>query len=507
MSLSKQGFVYLIGAGPGDPGLITLKGWELLRQCDVVVYDKLIPSELIVTLSDTVEKIYVGKSAGAHSMSQDKINELIVKLAKENKIVARLKGGDPLIFGRCAEEAEFLANNNIRFEIIPGVTSGSAAPAFYGIPCTDRHKASYTVFATGHKAIEKEYSRVPWDQLGKFNEGTLIIYMGVGELPNIVKKLLDAGMPEDKPTAIIERGTFPTGRIVKSGLKDLPENAKKENIKPPSIVIIGDVTNYHPILSQLEPKALHGLRIMVTRPADQAADMYRQLREQGAEVLPYPTIKTKECIDSVAWDKFEQIKNGKKWLAFTSENCVRYFIGQFLNRYGDIRKLSEFKIAAVGIGTTNALSKFNLKTDFLPDKATVSSFTKQFCNDIDFSETTVVRIRGSLGNNILEDKLRENGVDVLTMKVYNTETAIWQPKMKEALFEYPPNMIIFTSGSSFSGLCEILSIEELKQLSSNAQIVSIGPSTSKIIKSQNIKVDIEAKTHSIPGIISEIIER
>ena len=198
MTDNKTGIVYLIGAGPGDPGLITVKGREILQSCDAVVYDKLIPIELIVMLPETIEKIYVGKRSGEHSLTQDKINELIVKLAIEGKKVARLKGGDPLMFGRCAEEAEYLIQHEIDFEIIPGVTSGSAAPAYFGIPSTDRYKASYTVFATGHKSIEKEYSHVPWDKLGQFNDGTLIIYMGVGELKNIVGELLAAGMPGDK---------------------------------------------------------------------------------------------------------------------------------------------------------------------------------------------------------------------------------------------------------------------------------------------------------------------
>jgi uroporphyrinogen III methyltransferase/synthase len=498
-----RGIVYLIGAGPGDPGLITVRGREILRQCDAVVYDNLIPDELIVLLPEKVEKYYVGKSAGKHTLRQVDINKLLVKLAAEGKKIARLKGGDPFIFGRGGEEARFLQDKDIKFEIIPGITAGVAAPAHCGIPCTDREQSSFVLFVTGHKAIEKKHSSVPWEWVAHAKSGTLVIYMGVGEFPNIARKLIDGGMPADIDACIIERGTFPSQREISGTLSELPEKARSANIKPPAIIMIGKVVSNEPLLNWHKKKPLYGLRIMVTRPSDQAEPLYESLRDLGAEVMPYPTIATSEFVDIIKQNRYEKYLNDdsrNRWLIFTGENGVRYFFDQYMPRIGDIRNLSGFKIAAVGAGTEEALKKLNLKPDFVPVRATINSFIEEFKRQVDLGDASIIRIRGNLADNRIEDSLEPIVREILPVEVYTTYTPPWPGNMRERLFKYPPDIIVFTSRSTVDGFNEILSPEEIEQLSKNAKILSMGPSSTRALKESGLSVAYEAEDHTIPGI-------
>jgi len=499
-----SGIVYLIGAGPGDPGLITVKGMAILRHCNAVVYDNLVPDELIVLLPAGVEKYFVGKGAGRHTLKQEDINELLVKLASEGKKVARLKGGDPFLFGRGGEEARYLQENNIGFEIIPGITAGIAVPAYCGIPCTDREQSSFVIFVTGHKAIEKKLSGVPWEWVAQAKSGTLVIYMGVGELPDISSKLIEGGMPADIQSCIIERGTFPSQRAVTATLARLPEKARTEKIKPPAIIIIGDVVSNEPLLNWHKLKPLYGLRIMVTRPADQAELLYASLRDMGAEVLPYPTTAVSEFMDIASWNKFEKYLGddpGGKWIIFTSENGVRYFLDRFISRYGDIRKLSGFKIAAIGTGTERALDGFSIKPDFMPAKATIDSFIKEFGQKVDLTKASVIRIKGNLADNRIKDGLKPSAREILPVEVYTTFVPQWPGSMRERLFKYPPHIIIFTSASAVDGFGKVLNPEEIQKLTRKAKILSMGPSTAKALKTSNLPISYEAEEYTIPGII------
>ena len=503
---NKTGIVYLIGAGPGDPGLITVKGMELINNCDAVVFDNLVPDELIVNLPPQSEKYYVGKRAGAHTLPQSEMNELLVKLASEGKRVARLKGSDPLIFGRGGEEAKYLKTHGIEFEIVPGVTSGIAAPAYCGIPCTDRDKASLVTFVTGHKAQEKALSTVPWECIARAKNGTVVIYMGVGEIANIVRNLMQYGMSADSPMAVIERGTFPTQRSFTTNLKDMPDLVIRENIQPPALFVVGEVVKLQPFMEWFGHGPLFGIRVMVTRPADQSNDMYRTLRELGAEVLPYPTITTSEFVDDAGWRKFKEIKGKNKWLILTSENGVRYFFDQFAERIGDIRKLADYKIAAVGYGTARALRQVHLKADFIPKKATTRALADELCAFTDMSDANVIRIRGNLADDRIEKRLIEAGASMLPVTCYETSYKNWPDGFKERLFEHLPDIITFTSGSTAEGLCKILSSNEIDALTKNAEVISIGPSTTEMINSLGIKTTMEADEHSIPGVIAKIVE-
>lgn len=496
--------VYLVGAGPGDPDLLTVRGERLLGCCDALVYDHLVPDELVVTLSSGVEKVYVGKTAGRHTLSQDGINELLVRLAKEGKCVVRLKGGDPFIFGRGSEEAEYLKKHGIPYEIVPGITAGSAAPTYAGIPSTDRRLASYVIYVTGHRAVNKPASDVPWEWLGQARNGTIVIYMGVSELEAIVEKLIAAGMPPDTPSAIIERGTYPTQRTLTAPLSDLHEQAVQEGIRPPAVFVIGEAVSIRQSVEWIENRPLHGIRVMITRPADQARWVYRRLRELGAEVIPRPTIATERLEATEGWALLEEAGEEERWLVFTSENGVRYFLEQAGERLGDLRALARYRIAAVGAGTARALASFGLKADFLPEKATTRRLAEELVDACELSGTLVVRVRGNLGDDRVERILEDAGARVIALHVYLTFTATWPEDAKKKLFDRPPHFIVFTSSSTVKGLAEILSAEEMQKLTDPARIISIGPSTSDTIRSFGMEVEREARVHTIPAIIDEL---
>jgi len=506
MAVTKTGTVYLIGAGPGDPDLITVKGKQLLKNCDVVLYDNLVPEELVVTLPSTIERYYVGKKTGKACYSQDEINELLVKLAREGKSIARLKGSDPLIFGRGAEEGSYLKENGIKFEIIPGITSGIAAPAYAGIPCTDRRKASFVLFVTGHKSKDKEVSSVPWDWVAKAENGTIVLYMSVSEIVSIVKKLMDSGMSGEMAAAVIERGSFPTQKVFTSTLRNLPETVRVHDVKAPAIFVIGDVVNLQPLLQWFDDKPLFGVRVMVTRPADQAHEMYASLRGLGAEVLAYPTIATSEYIDNQSWQVYEKLAKEGKWLVFTSENGVRYFMQQFVARVHDVRRLSGFKIAAIGEGTAKTLAKFNLAPDFVPTEATTAALAEQLTASQSWENTVVVRVRGNLSYDNIEKSLAAAGANIIPMTVYNTFFPQWPEGFMDKLYEYPPDVVTFTSGTSVDGLFKILTESEVKKLTDGAMLLSIGPSTSKVAKQHGLTVTFESKEHTIPSMIDELVK-
>jgi len=368
MSAKKLGKVYLIGGGPGDPGLITVKGKQLLEKCRAVIYDNLIPSELIIALPDDVQKFFVGKKAGVHPVPQEKINELMLRLAHEGCCVARLKGSDPLIFGRGGEEAKFLKEHGVPFEIVTGVTSGVAGPNYAGIPCTDRHLASSVIFLTGHKASDKYKSSVAWEWVAEAKNCTVVIYMGVGEIANIVRRLINNGMASDTPAAIVERGTFPSQRIFTGELRQLPDIVAAEKVTPPALFVIGQVVTLRSWLDWFDGRPLSGIRVMVLRPSDQANDVYEQLRELGAEPMPYPTIATASYDDPDGWSRVLKSSADKNWLVFTSANGVRYFFEQFVHKAGDIRHLARFKIAVVGPATSQALMERHVEADFVASK-------------------------------------------------------------------------------------------------------------------------------------------
>jgi len=499
------GTVYLIGAGPGDPGLITVKGKDLLRRCRAVIYDNLVPLELIITLPPDVKKYYVGKKAGSHRVSQEQINELILTLAREHECVARLKGSDPLIFGRGGEEAKFLKEHGIPFEIVNGVTSGIAAPCYAGIPCTDRHLASFVLFVTGHKAGEKYKTTVPWEWVADAKGGTIVIFMGVGEIAAIVERLIDNGMSPDTPAAVIERATFPSQRTFASSLREMPNTIAAHEVQSPALFVIGEVVSLRPWLDWFSGRPLAGIRVMVTRPADQAVNLYENLRLMGAEPLPYPTIATEYRDDPDGWDAFENSLDSGGWLVFTSENGVHYFFDRLTARMDDIRRLAKFRIAVGGAGTAEALATYHLKPDFVPSRATVDDLAAEMTARVDMNGAVVIRVRGNLAGPVIEERFAEAGARVTPLTVYRTYHPDWPDGFKEKLFAFPPQAILFTSASSVEGLGHNLSGEELKQLTSNADIFSLGPMVSRTLREHGLEPTRQADEFTIPGLLAALL--
>jgi uroporphyrinogen III methyltransferase/synthase len=485
--------------------LISVKAKYLLEQCDAVVYDSLISYELVATLPAGVGRWYVGKKSGRHLVPQQDINELLVKLALKGKRVVRLKGGDPFVFGRGGEEAKHLAEHGIPYEVVPGIASGMAAPAFAGIPCTDREEASYVMFVTGHRAVGKATSSVPWDWVARARNGTVVIYMGVSEIDGIVERLLKGGMPPDRPVAAVERGTFPTQRVITTTLSKLPEKVAESGIRPPTIFVIGEIVYLQKKLDWFPRQPLSGVRVMVTQPGDQAVTLYRDLRECGAEVLAYPTISTVEDFHADEWDALNNIAADDRWLLFTSENGVRYFLGRWFSAVGDLRGLQAYKIAAVGAKTTLALRSRGIVPDFVPARPTTAALVEQIAEHVRLSKRVFVRVRGNLTDDYLERSLEQNGSEVLPLGVYRTIFARWPAEAKEKLLSYPPNAIIFTSSSAVGGFVANLEARELQQLTTGAIVLSIGPSTSKSVRAHGMTVALESKEGTTRSVVEELL--
>lgn len=501
----KKGTVYLVGAGPGDPDLITVRAKHLLDNCDAVVYDSLIPYELILTLPAEVEHHYVGKQAGRHSLPQPEIHQLLVKLASQGKQVVRLKGGDPFVFGRGGEEAEFLKEHGVRYEVVPGVTSGVAALAYAGIPCTHRRDSSYVMFLTAHKAAEKDIPGVPWDWVAGARDGTLVIYMGVAEIKHVIDRVIAAGMDPDTPSAVIERGTCSTQRAVTTKLSNLPDKVVELAVKPPALFVIGEVAKYREKLQWFQDRPLSGVRVMVTRPADQAMTLYRHLRELGAEVLAYPTIATAGEFHDDEWEAMSGITAKERWLVFTSENGVRYFLDHWFDRFGDVRGLKDYRIAAAGDGTVSALQLNHIVPDITTDKAYPGALAQHMTENMQLSNAAVIRVRGNLGGDLLEKTFEKAGAKVISLRVHRTFPAKWPPEAKEKLFAHPPDVVMFTSGSAVEGLVENLDESELKRLTVGATVVSIGQSASQAIRSRGMVVGLESKKHTLLSLADEMI--
>ncbi|MEW6776201.1 MAG: uroporphyrinogen-III C-methyltransferase, partial [Bdellovibrionota bacterium] len=364
--MKKSGKVYLVGAGPGDPGLLTVRGKELLQRADVLVYDYLANPRLVDLVPPRCEKLFVGKKGGSKdNISQENINALIVDRAKKGKAVVRLKGGDSFVFGRGGEEAEELVAAGISFEVVPGITSGIAAPAYAGIPVTHREHCSQVTLLTGHDAEGRAITQVEWDELAK-GTGTLVIYMGVRGLADNTKALIDGGRPKDTPAALIEWGTHPRQRTLVSTLEKIAADAEREGIGAPSIFIVGTVVELRKKLNWFENRPLFGKKILVTRAREQASELLQKLSELGAEPVPFPTIEIK---DPPSWKKIDAALSRLfqyDWIVWTSVNGVERFFERLQKKKKDIRDLGKAKIAAIGPATGEALQARGLRVEVIP---------------------------------------------------------------------------------------------------------------------------------------------
>lgn len=500
----KIGKVYLIGAGPGSIDLITIKGFKIIQSADVIVYDRLANPRLLNYKREDAELIYVGKTPNHHTLKQEEINELLVKLAKEGKVVARLKGGDPYVFGRGGEEAELLRTHNILFEVVPGISSSIAAPSYAGIPVTHRNVAVNFTVITGHEDPSKSTSQINWKRLAEDN-GTLLFLMGVGNLEKIVFELIENGKSSETPVALIQWGTRPEQRVVTGTLETIVSVVKSSGITSPAIIIVGEVVKMREVLSWYEDKPLFGKRILVTRSREQASILSEKIEELGGEAWEYPTIKINTSFDDSKLRQEVSNLSKYQWLVFASVNAFKAFKKVLIEERIDIRNLINIKIFAIGKETKQEIESSGLIVEAMPEKFVAEEVKKALSPLINLGDNILIP-RSNLGRKILVDSLIELGANVSEVIAY--ETILAEDNDTSLLLEKLANneihLLTFTSASTVSNFVKLIGEENL-DLINNIDIASIGPVTSQKILEYNLEVTLEAKEHTIDGLISEIL--
>lgn len=496
-------YVYLIGAGPGDEALITVKGMDSIQKADVILYDRLINTSLLKYAKEEAETIDVGKSPNCHPYSQEEINELIVHHAQEGKIVARLKGGDPYVFGRGGEEALALAEAGISFEVVPGITSAIGALNYGGIPVTHRNISTSFHVITGHENPLKENSTVNYEALAKL-EGTLIFLMGMGNLKEITARLMEHGKNMDTPVALVHRGTTARQRVVMGTLETIENIAKAEEIKSPSIIVVGEVVNLREKLNWYEKLPLQGKSVMVTRSRQQASKLSSQLKALGAEVIEFPTIALEINRDLAAIeDQIREIKNADH-LIFTSTNGVKYFFERLRALKIDIRQLGACRVSAIGTATSKALEERGLIVELVPEEFTAEGMLRALKSVIRPGETVFLP-QAEIARKSLAEGLRSLGAVVEQIPLYTTTVPKASRQTLIQALEGGIDIITFTSASTVRNLVEILG-KENKGLLKLCKTAAIGPITAKALEDLDIRVDFQGEEHTIEGLIQEILE-
>ncbi len=495
------GKVYLIGAGPGDPGLITERGLKVISEADVIVYDYLANPRLLSYARPEAEKIYVGKKGGCHTLSQEEINQLLVKKAQEGKVVARLKGGDPFLFGRGGEEAEVLVERGIPFEVVPGVTSAIAAPAYAGIPVTHREHTSTFTMVTGHEDPTKKASAIDWEALSRI--GTVAFLMGMKNLPHICENLLQAGKAPETPVAVIQWGTTPRQRVVTGSLRDIVEKVRKTGLGPPAIILVGEVVKLREKLKWFESRPLFGKRILVTRTREQASQLVASLEELGAECIEIPTIKIIPPESFEPLDRAIEKIEDYDWLIFTSVNGVKYFFERLFEKGKDARALSRARIAAIGQATAALIKNYGLLVDLLPREFRAEGLLEAFSQE-DLRGVRILIPRALEAREILPEKLKEMGARVEVVPTYRTVLPEEEGARVRKALEEGVDVVTFTSSSTARNLLRLLG-EDAFRLLSGVLLASIGPITSETLRQAGLSPAIEAQEYTIPGLVRAIV--
>jgi len=502
---NKIGKVYLVGAGPGDPQLITLKGKRVLEQAGAVVYDYL-ANPALLRWAPEAEKFYVGKQGGKPSLSQDAINKLIARLAKAGKLVVRLKGGDPVIFGRGGEEAEFLSSRKIPFEFVPGITSGISAPIYAGIPVTHRDLASEVTLVTAHEDPAKEGSGVNWKALAE-GRGTLVVYMGVRTLPQTAAALLKGGRPPGTPAALIYRGTFPEQQVLVATLGTIVQKAKQARFQAPSVLVVGRVVSLRKKLRWVESKPLFGKRIMVTRSRHQASVLREKLEDLGAQVVECPVIRITPPRDLRSLTRAIQNISQYDWLIFTSVNGVGGFFEGFEKFRQDVRKLRDVRIAAIGPATGGALRERSLFPDVIPAKFVAESLLQALKRKGSLRGKRVLLARSKEARDFLAKALRAEGARVDEVSPYEVRKESSARKtIREAFGTGKISAVTFTSSQIARNFAELAGKNGLRNKLKRTKIFSIGPITSRTIKSLGLRTAGSARVYTIPGLVDTVVK-
>jgi uroporphyrinogen III methyltransferase / synthase len=501
----KKGYVYLIGAGPGDPGLITVKGRECIARADVIMYDYLANGELLRHAKPGAELIYAGKVGGAHNREQEQINDLLVAKAREGKVVARLKGGDPFVFGRGGEECEALVATGIPFEVVPGVTAGIGAPAYAGIPLTHRHVTTSVAFVTGHEHPGKEVSEIDWERLS-LGSGTVVFFMGMKNLPEIAANLIVHGRAPETPVALIRWGTRPEQEVLTGTLADIADKAGKANFKAPVITVVGEVVRLREELRWFDNRPLFGKAVLVTRAADQAGAFVELLAGHGAHVYECPTIELVPPEDYSPLDEAIRTLARFDWLIFTSVNAVKYFFSRLAELALDSRAIGAAQVCAVGPKTAAALLSQGIRPDLVPADYKGEGVVEAF-RTLDVTGKRVLFPRADRAREVIPVGLRQLGAEVTAPVAYcNVTPALLPPHILHALEERRIHCITFTSSSTAENLAAMVGENRLLHLLEGVAVASIGPITSRTCRELGLDVHIEPNEYTVAALTEKIVE-
>jgi len=499
-----EGKVFLVGAGPGDPGLITVRGKQLIDTADAVVYDALANSILLPPGARTTGRpklYYVGKRSGAKdTVTQDEINSLLVKLAREGKRVVRLKGGDPFVFGRGSEEAQAMNDASVSFEIVPGITAGIAAPAYAGIPVTHRGLSTSVTFVTGHEDPAKPNTQTNWEALAK-SGGTIVLYMGVKTLSNVSAALIGGGMPGDIPAAAIQWGTHPKQRTVVATLETLPAKAVEQNMSAPVITVIGWSVVLRDELNWFEGRPLFGRRIVVTRAAQQAAELSERLRELGADVIEMPATQLARLDLAPLRAEIDRLSL-YSWLIFTSKNAISIFWEQLLGAGKDARDLAGLNVAAVGPATAGALLEHGIAVDVIPNRFVAEGLIEMLQTRDDLGGAKVLYVTAEGARDVLPRALKDLGADVTRIEAYRSMVdGEGAEKLVRAIEAGNVDLVTFTSASAVRGYVDAVG----KDVALRVPAASIGSQTSDALREAGIVVKAQAEASTLDSLASAVV--
>ena len=494
---ARPGVVYLVGAGPGDPGLITARALELIASADLILHDRLIPEEALRGARGDADLAYVGKRPGEPTIEQGEIERLMVEGAMAGRSVVRLKGGDPFVFGRGGEEGEALRAAGVEFEVVPGVSAGIAATAYAGIPVTHRDDASAVAFVTGHEDPAKPESALNWEALAVF-PGTLVLYMGIKRLAENAAALIAGGRDAEEPAAAIERGTMAGQRVVTATLGKLAIAVEREGLSAPAVIVVGPVAARRKTLAWLERRPLHGRRVVVTRARAQASELAGQLRNLGAEVIELPAIRIESRIDSAPVHKAINDLHSYALVCLTSPNGVRLLFEAIAAAGLDARALANATVAAIGPGTEAELAAHGIRADVVPERF-VGEALVEALSAVEVNDRPVLVARAAEARDVLPEALRRRGAKVDVVALYETVAEPPEPDAVEAA--RGADYLTFTSSSTVRNLIDAIGAD----LASGARVVSIGPITSDAAREAGLTVAVEAERHDIEGLLEALL--
>ena len=501
-----SGIVYLIGGGPGDPELCTLKAVRCLRQADIVLYDALVHPDLLKHTRPDAERVFVGKRAGREYERQALINQRLIDAAQAGRVVARLKGGDPYLFGRGSEEAEALAALNIPFEVVPGVPSPSAAAAYAGMSLTHRDLSSSIAFLTATESADKDTSAHDWSKLATATQ-TLVVFMGVRKLGALMQHLIDHGRAADCPAAVIQSASTPFQRTIVGTVADIADKAHEAGIGMPALTIVGEVVRLRETLRWFDNKPLFGKRVLVTRAVDQSDSLAQALRERGAQAIELPMIRIEPPQDPAQLQAAVRSLRSYQWLVFTSQNGVRAFFAELARQGLDSRSLFGLRIAAIGPSTGQALEPFGVRCDVMPE-----SYRGEALADVMLREQAqgmrdirVLLPRAAVARDVLPETLREAGAQVDVVEAYRTfgaapETA---QKLNDLIDQGELDVVTFTASSTVDHTLAALGVDGAQRLR-GLTLASIGPITTDTATARGLEINITAETYTIAGLVAAL---